>query len=122
VTTLNKTYPSRPESHETRHAKASKVIQTQAYKQLLLITFEQVISQVELISKNRLATYAKHAKVTQVIIESTICHDYKVVNIIQNLNTPIMLFLLPCLDSTGTPHPYPKVSQRFESIYTLQGK
>jgi hypothetical protein len=37
-----------------------------------------------LISKNRLATYAKHAKVTQVIIVITSCHDYKIVNIIHN--------------------------------------
>jgi hypothetical protein len=29
--TLSKTYPSWPESHETIHAKASKVIRTQAY-------------------------------------------------------------------------------------------
>jgi hypothetical protein len=36
-----------------------------------------------LISKNRLATYAKHAIVTQVINDITSCHDYKVVNIIQ---------------------------------------
>jgi hypothetical protein len=36
-----------------------------------------------LISKNRLATYAKHAEETHVIIERTTCHDYKVVNIIQ---------------------------------------
>jgi hypothetical protein len=67
----------------TQTSKASKVIWTQAYKKLLLISFKQVISQVELISKNKLATYAKHAKLTQVIIESTICHDYKVLNIIQ---------------------------------------
>jgi hypothetical protein len=32
-----------------------------------------------LISKSRLATYAKHAKVTQVINDITSCHDYKVV-------------------------------------------
>jgi hypothetical protein len=36
-----------------------------------------------LISKSRLATYAKHAKVTQVINDITSCHDYKVVNIVE---------------------------------------
>jgi hypothetical protein len=36
-----------------------------------------------LISKSRLATYAKHGKVTQVINDITSCRDYKVVNIIQ---------------------------------------
>jgi hypothetical protein len=36
-----------------------------------------------LIRKSRLATYAKHAKVTQVINDITSCHDYKVVNSIQ---------------------------------------
>jgi hypothetical protein len=36
-----------------------------------------------LIRKSRLATYAKHAKVTQIINDITLCHDYKVVNIIQ---------------------------------------
>jgi hypothetical protein len=36
-----------------------------------------------LISMCRLATYAKHAKATQVINDITLCHDYKVVNIIQ---------------------------------------
>jgi hypothetical protein len=31
ATTLNKTYPLWPKNHETRHAKASKVIRTKAY-------------------------------------------------------------------------------------------
>jgi hypothetical protein len=37
-----------------------------------------------LISKSRLAIYAKHAKVTHAMNEVTTCHDYKVVNIIHN--------------------------------------
>jgi hypothetical protein len=37
-----------------------------------------------LISKSRLAIYAKHAKVTYAMNEVTTCHDYKVVNIIHN--------------------------------------
>jgi hypothetical protein len=46
-----------------------------------------------LISNSRLATYAKHAKVTQVINDITSCHDYKVVNIIQeSLNQPYTSF------------------------------
>jgi hypothetical protein len=77
ATTLSKTYLSWPESHETRHAKALKVIWTQAYLQLLLITFKLVISQVKLISKNRLSAYANHAKLTQVLIKSTIAMTIK---------------------------------------------
>jgi hypothetical protein len=37
-----------------------------------------------LINKSRLASYAKHAKVTQVKIEIIIYHDYKIVNVIHN--------------------------------------
>jgi hypothetical protein len=44
--------------------------------------FKQVINQVKLISKIRLASYAKHAKVTQLINDMTTCHYYKVANII----------------------------------------
>jgi hypothetical protein len=33
----------------------------------------------------RLATYAKHAKVTHVVYEITFCHDYKIVNVIQEI-------------------------------------
>jgi hypothetical protein len=36
-----------------------------------------------LISRNRLATYAKHARVTHVIYDIASCHDYKIVNVIQ---------------------------------------
>jgi hypothetical protein len=36
-----------------------------------------------LISKSRLATYAKHGKVTHAINDIISCHDYKVINIIQ---------------------------------------
>jgi hypothetical protein len=42
-----------------------------------------IINQVKLIMQSRLAIYAKHAKVTQVINDITTCYDYKVVNIIQ---------------------------------------
>jgi hypothetical protein len=36
-----------------------------------------------LISRSRLATYAKHAKVTHAINDITSCHEYKIVNVIQ---------------------------------------
>jgi hypothetical protein len=36
---------------------------------------------------SRLATYAKHARVTHAIYEITICHDYKIVNVIQEILT-----------------------------------
>jgi hypothetical protein len=42
-----------------------------------------IISQVMLINRNRLATYANHAIVTHAVYEITVCHDYKIVNVIQ---------------------------------------
>jgi hypothetical protein len=42
-----------------------------------------IISQVLLINKSRLATYANHAIVTHVVYEITFFHDYKIVNAIQ---------------------------------------
>jgi hypothetical protein len=45
-----------------------------------------VISQVMLISRSRLPTYAKHAKVTNVTNDITSCHEYKIVNAIHNLH------------------------------------
>jgi hypothetical protein len=36
-----------------------------------------------LINRSRLATYAKHAKVTHAINNITSCHEYKIVNVIQ---------------------------------------
>jgi hypothetical protein len=42
-----------------------------------------VISQVMLINRSRLATYANHAKVTHAVHEVTFFHDYKIVNVIQ---------------------------------------
>jgi hypothetical protein len=37
-----------------------------------------------LTNKSRLATYAKHAKVTHAIYDIASCHDYKIVNVIHN--------------------------------------
>jgi hypothetical protein len=34
---------------------------------------------------SRLATYAKHSRVTHAIYEITLCHDYKIVNVIQEI-------------------------------------
>jgi hypothetical protein len=45
-----------------------------------------IISQIKLIIKNRLATYAKHAKVTHAIHDITSYHDYKIVNVIQEFH------------------------------------
>jgi hypothetical protein len=42
-----------------------------------------IISQVRLINRSRLATYANHAIVTHEVYEITFCHDYKIVNVIQ---------------------------------------
>jgi hypothetical protein len=51
-----------------------------------------IISQIKLIIKNRLATYAKHAKVTHAIHDITSYHDYKIVNVVQEfLMTTITL-------------------------------
>jgi hypothetical protein len=44
-----------------------------------------IISQVMLINKSRLATYAIHGNVTRAMYNITSCHDYKIVNIIQEL-------------------------------------
>jgi hypothetical protein len=45
-----------------------------------------------LISKSRLATYAKHEKVTHAIYDITSGHDYKIVNVIQESSiTPFTL-------------------------------
>jgi aspartate/tyrosine/aromatic aminotransferase len=54
----------------------------------LLATFtnhllNMIISQVMLINRSRLATYANHAIVTHEVYEITFCHDYKIVNVIQ---------------------------------------
>jgi hypothetical protein len=42
-----------------------------------------IISQVMLINRSRLATYANHAILTHEVYEITFCHDYKIVNVIQ---------------------------------------
>jgi hypothetical protein len=42
-----------------------------------------IISQVMLINRSRLATYANHAILTHEVYEITFCHDYKIVNDIQ---------------------------------------
>jgi hypothetical protein len=41
-----------------------------------------IISQVMLINRSRLATYANHAIVTHEVYEITFCHDYKIGNAI----------------------------------------
>jgi hypothetical protein len=76
-----------------------------------------------LINKSRLATYAKHAKVTHTIYNIASCHDYKVVNIIQESSQqPSISSHVYIWCSENKSHPYPRVLWRFKSIITLQGK
>jgi hypothetical protein len=42
-----------------------------------------IISQVMLIDRNRLATYANHAIITHAVYDITFFHDYKIVNVTQ---------------------------------------
>jgi hypothetical protein len=42
-----------------------------------------IITQVVLINRSRLATYASHAIGTHAVYEITFCHDYKIVNVIE---------------------------------------
>jgi hypothetical protein len=42
-----------------------------------------IISQVMLINRSRLVTYANHVVVTHVVYEIAFFHDYKIVNVIQ---------------------------------------
>jgi hypothetical protein len=44
-----------------------------------------IISQVMLINRSRLATYANHANVAHAMYDITSCHDYKIANVIQEL-------------------------------------
>jgi hypothetical protein len=43
-----------------------------------------IINQVILFNMSRLATYAKHTKVTHAIYDVTSCNDYKIVNIVHS--------------------------------------
>jgi hypothetical protein len=61
------------------------MIHTPAYLQLLYTLLSRIISQIKLINMSRLATYVKHARVTHAIYEVTSCHDYKIVNVIQEI-------------------------------------
>jgi hypothetical protein len=42
----------------------------------------RIISQVMLINRSRLATYANHAIITHEVYEITFCHNYKIANVI----------------------------------------
>jgi hypothetical protein len=42
-----------------------------------------IISQVNLINRSRLASYANHASVTHAVYDLTFFHVYKIVNVIQ---------------------------------------
>jgi hypothetical protein len=43
----------------------------------------RIISEVMLINRSRLATYANHAIVPHEVYEITFCHNYKIVNVIK---------------------------------------
>jgi hypothetical protein len=107
----------------SRHAKASKWYGLQHTWSYYKTVLSRIISQIKLINVNRLATYAKHAKVTHTIYEITYCHDYKIVNAIQESSTVTMTSShVLRLSSENKPHPCPRVLWRFELIVTLQGK
>jgi hypothetical protein len=57
-----------------------------------------------LISRSRLATYAKHAKVTHVTNDITPCHEYKIVNVIQESScnhTSILMSTFGCSEQAS---------------------
>jgi hypothetical protein len=75
-----------------RHDRMSQILEMQmpqsSTDSCLLATItnhllNMIISQVMLINKNRLATYANHPVVTHVVYEITFCHDYKIINVIK---------------------------------------
>jgi hypothetical protein len=107
VTMLNKTYPSwLKRATNSSHAGLKKWYGLQPtcnnYKTLL----SRIISRIKLINMSRLATYAKHAKVTLAVYEITFCHDYKIFNVIQEiLITTITSSHVLCLYSENKPSP-----------------
>jgi hypothetical protein len=63
-----------------------------------------IISQVMLINGSRLETYANHAIVTHVVYEITFCHDYKIVNVIQEyIMQTITTSCILCLNAVNKP-------------------
>jgi hypothetical protein len=72
---------------------------------------------------NRLANYAKLARVIHAIYGVTSYHDYKIVNASKNFSTStITSSHVLRLSSENKPHPCPRVLRRLESIVTLRGK
>jgi hypothetical protein len=63
-----------------------------------------IISQVMLINRGRLATYANYGSATHAVYEITFCHDYKIVNVIQEciMQTIITSHIL-CLNAVDKP-------------------
>jgi hypothetical protein len=53
-----------------------------------------IISQVVLIIKSRLASYANYAIVTHAVYEITFCHDYEIVN-------PIQVYTMQTITTSG---------------------
>jgi hypothetical protein len=79
-----------------------------------------IMSQVMLINRSRLATYANHAIVTHAVYEITFCHDYKIVNAIQVYTIQTITILVFYVWTQRTIfHPYLRISWRFESIVNL---
>jgi hypothetical protein len=67
----------------SRHAKA----QTDMYSCILAAVINHllnmIISQVMLMNRSRLVTYANHASVAHAVYDLTFFHAYKIVNVIQ---------------------------------------
>jgi hypothetical protein len=59
-----------------------------------------IISQVMLISRDRLSSYAKYEKVMQ-YIDITFCHDYKIVNVTHNPHNNHAHHLMSTFERSG---------------------
>jgi hypothetical protein len=67
----------------SRHAKAQSDTNSCLLAAITNYLLNMIISQVMLINRSRLATYANHASVTHVVYGLTFFHDYEIVNVIQ---------------------------------------
>jgi hypothetical protein len=69
----------------SRHANASKGYGLQHTYSYCTTLLTRLLVKIKLINMNRLANYAKHARVTHAIYGITSYHDYKIVNAIKQL-------------------------------------
>jgi hypothetical protein len=68
--------------HDSRHAKAQNDMDSCLLAAITSHLLNMIISQVMLIDRSRLATYASPAIFTHEVYEITFCYDYKIVNVI----------------------------------------